>query len=476
MSIDRLTMLEQTIRNQSSFLEELSAYVRSLQSSAADQEKAALEAKLTAGTSGAVVRLGEIMPPSGTTAVQSTDNPAISLGNTTPFIGEQNQLYDPTFEALTNFGGAYNDTISVINTSWSNLGPTVEGDTTGDLAHAIWVAMRSGSVTRTDLRTVPRTHTASGPFNSATLEWQLQPSTNGQPLSMSIREWQGISNTGRRPFLVAQVKLLSAANGWGSWVTKAEATLQIVRKNALTEVESVVATTTVKLKEVMPAGQQTFNLSAATLIDPAWLAGDHFYWQMTVEVIQTSTSYTFFLNAGEPMLSWAASPDPQPYSPIVANWIPEQVVHHGGVGVNGIGRYVVAGHKKKRSTPSYGLTNEGVHHWYTTATAQTYLATTLEQFADGHLLSSGDVLTSYNADYAVSYNADGTVASVTRTHDASTKIAPLVVNVSWSSGKVTSVVGSHYGVNSLSGSPVKTVTVTPTYTADRVTSFTRRVT
>lgn len=236
---------------------------------------------------------------------------ADSLGNVNVLVGQTNLLSDPTFENV----GASPIVVGFAAT-------TIVGGAGG----VLWSALKTAPTlaTATSGSQYLREDTVNNPFNTAALLVKLVATGAGtHELIVSSNAWaSGFIPT--LPYLSSAIRVARAFVNNNTNVTSRTLTLEIFDNTA----GIVRASAAINLDTVVPISTQT-QLAAATLYDGQAWEFNSFIFRIRLTLVTTGATGEASFLVGEPQLGMTYSPDPAPFTPLLAAWNPSVVISYG---------------------------------------------------------------------------------------------------------------------------------------------------
>lgn len=286
MTLDDLTGAE--------YLEQLAAALKRLEGRVETLDRVRLE-ELLGGPAGS--RAGGIGMPEMRAGASDIDR---TLGNVLPFYGQTNLLRDPSLEQFEDVS----DILTTENT---------------------WGAWRAKYVL--DAGSAPANKTIGrhffrgsdyDPFNSDIVQLSLQSLASG------TSTWYVYPATGfvadasvaTLPYLVASVRVgdFGLTLNTLTNITSITVTLQIIDASDNVEAESQA----LDFKAMVGRRPEIQQLVAA--FTPG---AETYRWRLKVVLVASGTGGAVRVKFGEPMLHYAYSPDPTPFSPVIGRWVPD---------------------------------------------------------------------------------------------------------------------------------------------------------
>lgn len=369
------------------------------------------------------------------------------------FYGRSNLLPDPAFAALARV-----DPIPVTTPAPSGL-----------TRWQVHYLLNSGTAPSSRILEQGKTRFSTG-NRSNSAEASLFISSIGAACDVTFlcRSVNDIGSFVPAPFLLASTRIVDpgALPGNLAGISSVTVTVEIV-----TAAGTVLAASTPMdwLAFMAATSQGDSRRTTAILQNPA---SSDAYWQLRVRIVTPGATASWIkVNFVEPQMTYSTSQQPPPFSPIVSSWITEAVLAlKAGTGQvdplrfgwDTLGFY------------SFTATNEGDMRW---GPGPSPMDVRLRRSGAKELsvddIAGGPVRMKHvgphfvqgpnDMDLAITYGADGPT-NVAR-NDEGVPVSSSVI--SYAAGKVASVVTTRFG---------KTITVTPAYTGDNITSVDRVVT
>ena len=300
------------------YLEELAATLASHGSNLAALRMAELEQKVSP----------YLAAPGVPTRQVGSDVVANTLGNTQPYIGQSNQVNDPTMESVYGWNSATTATVSYQYLAASDpLGwylakiSTVAGGAELKIATAYFDRGLDGNSFNTlsyDLKFTP------GTSQTATAYWRTDP-VNLQLLPAL-------------PYVVGALRLANLSNV-ADWANYSVATAYLEIVTGVVGSESVVATSPAyDLKVLFPVLNSVPPVQFQAVVScPVATLGGSTTTGIRLRIALTSTGAVTAVQVylGEPQLHFAYSPDPLPFSPTLARYRLSGPFYKNGIQVVG---------------------------------------------------------------------------------------------------------------------------------------------
>lgn len=320
--------------DQADFLERLAAELARLDDFLTHQDRQRLEELLT-GTGAA--RLGGIGMP--TMQVGAADS-ARTLGNVQPYYGQTNVLEDPIFEKV--------ETVNPIGTT--------------ENAYAAWRAkyvLNSGTAPTT--RLLAQTYgriSDYNPFNSSAAELRGAGFASGST-TFYVYPNAGFvvdANTDTLPYLVASLRVADFGNTVSvlTNITSITATLQIIDGSETVQAESDA----LDFKALIGRRPEQFQLvtSMAT-------ATGTFKLRLKVVMVASGAGGLVSVFMGEPMLHYAFSTDPAPFSPQIARHYPSAVTYQNVNTLGDAGAFIITSYDGQNTNDLFLIRGDGELRW-----------------------------------------------------------------------------------------------------------------
>lgn len=306
MNVD-VAAIERTVRDQAELLEALSDAVRSLSAGVSASERRALEARLGPG---ALARAGLLVDqPSGEVQVATPGMPASGavgsvaasnyLGNVVPFIGQRNVLADPV---LQDFLRTTPQTVESTGGSWFHTMVASSGvPPASRIADVIYKRGSSGD----------------NPFNTNLAGWRLGMFFVGTTDLYVRPQPFAPGSIPTLPYLVASVRVARLVSEVLTGITSVTVKLDLLSgASAPTTVE---ASSEEMSWTALPTGSQR-QLVAAAQRTEAQFRATSWWWRLKVRVVSAGEQGSLAIDWAEPMLHFAYTPDPIPFSPVIGSW------------------------------------------------------------------------------------------------------------------------------------------------------------
>lgn len=228
---------------------------------------------------------------------------ADSLGNVAPFFGQTNLLDDPTFERCSGTMIAVGTGSTVIGRSGAAGG---------------WFAFRSATAcTATCGVEYERDDAFDNPFNTHALRMGLVISGAGtHTLTLDSDAWAAISIP-VLPYLVTAIRASRLFVGTHTNITRKQLILELV-DGLPAGAGTVRGSATIDLDDLVPYRGQTQMVAAGLFAGQSYVA-NNFHLRIRLEVVTTGAASVLY-HVGEPQLVMTYSPDPGPFTPLLAGW------------------------------------------------------------------------------------------------------------------------------------------------------------
>jgi hypothetical protein len=275
-------------------LDALWAEVRGLRSGAASASYQQLMNRLGGGARPEQVSNAQINWPEA----NQLNTGANTLGNVRSFVGQANALLDPTFETLSDAGGAF----------------TTSAGTNG-LWQGVYVSVSGAAPSSASLRRYLARNQALGLFSSAVATVNVNPGASAGVIdcyAYPLADWGPTGNV--LSFLVAACEVY--VDGVPAGINSVLARMEIYDPSS-----GVVAVS--DSWDVIAAGAYSpRQLVAATQQDQSWFRSRVWRWRLKVTVNYAGGGSGLYVLVAEPQLHMAYTPDALPFTPAISAWLP----------------------------------------------------------------------------------------------------------------------------------------------------------
>lgn len=318
---------------QAEYLEQLAASLKRLEGRVDTLDRLRLEELL--GNPGSA-RAGGIGMPEMRAGASDVDR---TLGNIAPYFGQTNLLQDPTFEL--------SEDVLLIGTVATGSGVwrthyTLDAGTAPTTRR--WELGLSRSSDYNPFNTIAQELRVSG-FASGTTTFYVYPNVGfiADPNSPAL------------PYLVASCRVGDFSNSISVMtnITSCTVTLQIIDAAGNVDGESQP----LDFKALASRNPEQQQLVAAI---PS--GSDTYKWRLKVTVVASGAGGTLRVRVGEPMLHYAYSPDPAPFSPQLGRHYPV-AIYWPSVPSSGIGGFIRTKTTGQSTIDLFEITGSGEHKW-----------------------------------------------------------------------------------------------------------------